>query len=120
LVCLFQELLDVDRHRKAFSKNGVNQEKAGVFEAQARLRGVPLSVLQLATLVNVSPATIVSWKLSESYEEGVQSEMRHWREILAHYYARIRADYPEMSEEETFERAFELYGQDFPERMIGS
>jgi hypothetical protein len=47
LVCLFQELLDVDRHRKSLSENFSQLEKGAEIEAQTQLQGRPMGVREL-------------------------------------------------------------------------
>ena len=68
LICLLQELLDVDRHRMALVKS-----RPGAFvlallaEAQAALQGEVLGVRELAKRVSVRPSTITRWRRLDEY-----------------------------------------------------
>src|SRR5262249_47375105 len=58
LICLFQELLDVDRHRKSLADGFSQLDRAAEIEAMAQLQGVSLGVRRLAERISVSPRTV--------------------------------------------------------------
>jgi hypothetical protein len=77
LICLLQELLDVDRHRKALaSKHSEKLERAAYVEAQYALEGRELGVRELARLLSVGPSTVNFWRSSKSYLEAIESAKR--------------------------------------------
>jgi hypothetical protein len=117
LTCLFQELLDVDRHRKALSEEFSQLEAAAEIEAQTRLQGRPLGVRELAKLMSVAPSSVSRWRRSQSFWERVELRRSSWERVLRDdYFEKIRAEAPHMTDAECFRRAFQMYTESLPER----
>jgi hypothetical protein len=118
LIGLFAELLDVDRHRKALADNHSEAKQRAIsIEAQTALTGRKLGVRQLAKVVAVAPATILTWRKSTAFQEQVELESRAFARVLRdHYFAKIQAEAPDISEHEAFAQAMELYILSIPER----
>jgi hypothetical protein len=101
LTCLFQELLDVDRHRKSLSEDFSKSEAAAEIEAQTRLQGKQLGVREFAKLVSVSPSSVSRWRRSESFWERVELSKSSWDRVLRDsYFEEIRATAPDATEVE--------------------
>src|SRR5947207_3011545 len=64
LLCLMQELLDVDRHRTVLASRPSGAfMKAARMEAEAALRAAPrLGIHKLAKAVSVSSSTVAGWR----------------------------------------------------------
>jgi hypothetical protein len=116
LVCLFQELLDIDRHRKSLADGFIQLDKAAQTEAQLELQGVKIGVRELAKEMAVSPSTVTRWRKSPSFREHVNHHRLAWRRILQGEYEQIRKDTPGLSEAEYFREAFQRYARSIPER----
>jgi hypothetical protein len=117
LTCLFQELLDVDRHRKSLSEVFSQLDIAAEVEAQTQLQGKPLGVREFAKQLLVSPSTVTRWKRSGFFWERVKLIKSTWGSVLrAEYFENIKAMNPDASEEECFRRAFQMYIESLPER----
>jgi hypothetical protein len=68
LICLIQELLHVDRHRKRLAElHSEELEKALVLESHMAIEGKKIGVNELARLVGVNPSTVSAWKKSPDY-----------------------------------------------------
>jgi hypothetical protein len=77
LICLLQELLDVDRHRKALAeKPGEEFVNAAYFEAANELQGRTTGVREIARKVSVSPAAVSGWKKLDNYLEAKEVAKR--------------------------------------------
>lgn len=70
LLCLFQELLNVDRHRKELATSDASLKQAAEIEAQLTLQGFQCGVQQLAKLVSVRPSSVTRWRRSDKYCEA--------------------------------------------------
>jgi hypothetical protein len=65
LVCLLQELLDVDRHRATLAQSAMYSDDfidAATLDGEGESEGKTYSARQLARLVGVSPGTIIAWR----------------------------------------------------------
>jgi hypothetical protein len=118
LFCLFQELLDIDRHRIALDANYSKFAQAAEMEAMVRLQGRSWGVRALAKQMSVSPSTITRWKRSLSFCERVELAKRRVGEFLREdYFEQIKAAAPEATEAECFRRAFQMYLESIPQRQ---
>src|SRR5262249_29619470 len=87
LICLLQELLDVDRHRRG----KVQQDSYFVAiraEAQARVLGKRFKVRRLAAGIGVSPSTITRWRRSAEYVAAISALVRFHEKEIASWIAR--------------------------------
>ena len=120
LICLFQELLDVDRHRKSFSENFTQLDLAAAMEAQLELQGVQLGVRAFASQMSVAPSSVTRWRKNPAYQERVDFHKRVWGDVLRDwYFDQIKNEAIERTEAECFRRAFQLYGLSLPTRRGG-
>jgi transposase-like protein len=72
LICLLQALLDIDRHRLAFSKQQSREfEIAAAIEGQASAKGRLFGVREIARAVGVNPSTISAWRRDQKYKQDV-------------------------------------------------
>jgi hypothetical protein len=89
LICLLQELLDVDRHRVALATpRSYSYDRAVVEEAHAELQGMTLGVRKLAKAISVPPrtippSTITRWRRLDEYRRDVRDERKQVEEKLA-------------------------------------
>jgi hypothetical protein len=121
LICLFQELLDVDRHRKCSSENFIQLDGAAQSEAQLELQGVQMGVRAFASLMAVSPSSVTRWTKNPAFRERVDFHKNIWESVLRdEYFDRIRNEATERTEAECFRRAFELYDLSLPARRRGN
>jgi len=121
LVCLFQELLNVDRRRRALAEIFSQMERAAEAEASALLQGDPLGVRQLATLLNVAPSTVTRWRKASNYWKRVEMYKDVWGGVLREdYFEAIKSSHPEATEAECFQRAFQRYHETIPQRRSRS
>jgi hypothetical protein len=121
VTCLFQELLDVDRHRKALSEEFSQLEAAAEIEAQTRLQGKPLGVREFAKLLSVAPSSVSRWRRSQSFWERVELSKSSWERVLRDdYFETIKAVTPNATEAECFRRAFQMYSKRLRERRARS
>jgi hypothetical protein len=77
LICLFEELLNVDRHRAAFADQAqytAEFERALSADAAAAFEGKTIGVNKLAREAGVSPATIIAWRKSFNYKLRLQQK----------------------------------------------
>jgi hypothetical protein len=80
LICLTQELLDVDRHRSALADARTEAfENAAAIEGQSAASGKSIGVRQMARLVSVNPSTVTAWRRREDYKKSVN----RWREMAS-------------------------------------
>jgi hypothetical protein len=117
LVYLLQQLLDIDRHRKALAE--IRSEKFDLavrIDAQEYLKGRPQSALQLSRHLSVSPTTLITWRRLPEYHGKVESLIRCWRDRLREFLEEIRVGVPNLPEQQAFQRAFEMYEQDIAKR----
>jgi hypothetical protein len=80
LISLFEELLNVDRHRAAFANQAqytLEFVQATMNDAAAALKGETIAVNKLARKIGVSPATIIAWRKSHNYKVRVRC-LRAW------------------------------------------
>jgi hypothetical protein len=120
LTCLFQELLEIDRHRKSLAENFSQLDQAADVEATTSLQGISLGVRALAKLLSVSPSTVTRWKKSQAFRERVEFHKHTWKLVLREdYFADIKKTAPEATEAECFRLAFELYVKSIPLRRSG-
>ena len=107
LVCLFQELLDVDRHRKSLAEDFIQLDAAAQAEARLELQGGKMGVRAFAKNLSVSPSTVTRWRRFQAFRQRVDSHRRVWGKFLQdEYFEKIRKDAPTLSEAECFRRAF--------------
>jgi hypothetical protein len=117
LTCLFQELLDVDRHRKLLSETFSQLESATDLEAQAQLQGKELGVRLFAKAMSVSPSSVTRWRRSAFYWERVEGKKKIWELVLREdYFEKIKATAPDATDTECFRRAFQMYWESLPTR----
>jgi hypothetical protein len=117
LTCLFQELLDVDRHRKSRSEVFSQIEAAGQIEVQAQLQGKPLGVREFAKYMSVSPSSVTRLRRSGFFWERVELIKSSWESALREdYFEKIKATAPDATDTECFRRAFQMYVESLPER----
>jgi hypothetical protein len=117
LTCLFQELLDVDRHRKSRSEVFSQIEAAAEIEAQTQLQGKPLGVREFARYMSVSPSSVTRWRRSGVFWERVEFHKSVWGEGLRDdYFEKIKATAPDATDAECFRQAFQMYIESLPER----
>jgi hypothetical protein len=120
LVCLFQELLDVDRHRKSLAEDFVQLDTAAQSEAQLELQGGQMGVRAFAKHLSVSPSTITRWRKNPAFQERVDFHKKVWGDVLRDkYFDQIQKEGIELTEAECFRRAFQLYGLGLPARRAG-
>ena len=82
LICLLQELLEVDRYRTANAKKRSPElEKALVLEAHMSLEGKIIGVRELAKLVGVNPSTVTIWRKSAEYKALIREAKSRLRLI---------------------------------------
>jgi hypothetical protein len=118
LICLFQELLDVDRHRRSLADDFVQLNKAASIEAQLDLQGQRMGVRSFAHELSVSPSTVTRWRKSPAFLERVDFHKRVWEMALRdEFFDAIRKDAPALCETECFRRAFRLYRLSLPNRQ---
>jgi hypothetical protein len=117
LTCLFQELLDVDRHRKSRSEVFSQLETAAEIEAQTRLQGKPLGVRAFAKCMSVSPSSVTRWRRSGFFWMRVEFFKNVWESVLRDdYFETIKTTAPDATDTECFRRAFQMYIESLPER----
>jgi hypothetical protein len=117
LTCLFQELLDVDLHRKSRSEVFSQLEAAAEIEAQTQLQGKPLGVRAFAKYMSVSPSSVTRWRRSGVFWERVEFIKGVWGDTLREdYFEKIKATAPDVTDAECFRRAFQMYIESLPER----
>jgi hypothetical protein len=117
LICLFQELLDVDRHRRSLAAAYSPLDRAAEFQAHMELQGLPCGVRKLAERLSVSPSTVTRWRRSSFYRESVERKKSVWSMVLRDdYFDKILADDPNATEPECFRRAFGMYFESILER----
>src|SRR5689334_20594421 len=73
LLCLLQELLGVDRHRKALSDKERKYSRAVTIKAALRFYGSGIGVRELARSVGVSQGTTAAWEKSPEFQAEVLS-----------------------------------------------
>ncbi len=117
LICLFQELLDVDRHRRSHGIVFAQMERAAEIDAQCRLQGRPLGVREHALVMSVSGSTVTRWRRTAAYRKRVEMFTHVWGHTLRDdYFESIRSKNPNATEDECFRIAFQMYGRSLPER----
>jgi hypothetical protein len=120
LVCLFQELLEVDRHRRTLAENFLQMERGAEVEATTLLKGQPLGVRSLAKLLSISASTVTRWRKSQSFRYRVQFHKTVWGDVLREdYFEAIRTTYPNATDAECYRRAFQMYAESVPRRRAG-
>jgi hypothetical protein len=120
LVCLFQELLGIDRHRKSLAEDFIQLNNAAQAEAQLELQGAKMGVRAFAKHLSVSPSTVTRWRKSKIFLQQVDFHKCVWDKFLQEeYFSKIRETAPTLSEVECFRRAFQLYSFSIPLRRAG-
>jgi hypothetical protein len=110
LIRLLQQLLDVDRHRKALA--GFRNEKfesAVDIDAQLSLEGRAPSAYQLARYLSVSPTTIIAWRQLPEYHLKQEALIKYWRRELREFLEEVKVAAPNLGEHQAFRGAFEMY-----------
>src|SRR5262249_49773617 len=73
LICLLQELLDVDRHRHSLRKNhSPARDRAAQIEGRCLAENRNIGVNELAQAVKVAPSTITNWRKDSDYRRQVE------------------------------------------------
>jgi hypothetical protein len=117
LICLFQELLDIDRHRKSIAENFAQLDQAAEMQAQLELQGRNMGVREFAGHMSVAPSSVTRWRKSPMYRERLDFHKRVWANFLRdEYFEQIKGELPTLSEPECFRRAFTLYASSIPAR----
>jgi hypothetical protein len=110
LICLLQELLDVDRHRTALANKHVEGFEMAVYiEAQWALEDRQLGLRKLANLVSVGPSTISLWRNTKPYLDAIESAKQVLTLVHKERLEAIRSGEPHLTEPEAFRRAFRNY-----------
>jgi hypothetical protein len=118
LTSLFQELLDIDRHRKSLANNYEQMNKAAQADAASQLQGSHLGVNHLARELGVAGSPVTRWRQSQRYLEMVKSHKETWDRVLReHYFKQIKSLYPQATEPECFRRALQMYAETLPQRQ---
>jgi hypothetical protein len=118
LLCLFQELLNVDRHRKELATRHANLERAAQTEAQITLQGFPCGVQQLAKYVSVRPSSVTRWRRSDKYRERVEFYRGVWSHVLRdEYFEKIKLEHDVLTDEQCFRHAFRMYQESLSARQ---
>jgi hypothetical protein len=118
LICLFQELLDVDRHRKSLADAFVEMDRAAEVEAMTLLQGLSMRVRQFARHVSVAPSTVTRWRRSETFQARVKFHSEVWAPFLREsYFEDIVTNFPQATEPECFGHAFRMYFESLPKRQ---
>jgi hypothetical protein len=114
LVCLFLELLDVDRHRKSVSKVFTQLERAAESEALLELQGQRMGVRAFGKLMSVAPSSVTRWRQNPAYREKVDFHKTVWGKVLRDdYFDQIRRENPAFTEAECFRRAFQTLRSEY-------
>lgn len=117
LICLFQELLDIDRHRRSVAEGFAQLDEAAAMQAQLELQGRHMGVREFAGQMSVAPSSVTRWRKSAMYRERLDYHKRFWTNFLRdEYFEQIKTELPHLSEPECFRRAFALYVASIPER----
>jgi len=112
LICLLQELLDVDRHRKALAENPGNEfTRAAMTEAIGALQGRTYGVRELAKLVSVDPSSITRWRRSAEYQRMVEAQKKTHEDRLHHLVHEILLEKRAVTREQAFEQAIGIAQQ---------
>jgi hypothetical protein len=120
LSCLFQELLDIDRHRRSLAEDFTQLDRAAEAEAQLELQGNKMRVRAFAKQMGVAPSTVTRWRKSPVFRQQVDFHQGIWADVLrGNYFDQIKREAPELTEAECFRRAFELYVRSIPARRAG-
>jgi hypothetical protein len=109
LLALIQELLEVDRHRRALAANQEKFNQAASLEALIQLQGDKLGVRDIARRVTVSASTASQWKKSAEFQAKVLARKESWRRVLSEYLDAITGKYPEIADAHAFRLAFAVY-----------
>jgi hypothetical protein len=117
LLCLFQELLNVDRHRQDLATSDRNMKSAAEIEAQFNLQGHPCGVQQLARLVSVRPSSVTRWRRSDKYRKAVADQQRVLSEVVRDkYFEQIERDHGPLTDVESFRHAFRMWADSLPDQ----
>jgi hypothetical protein len=108
LLGLFQELLNVDRHRRELATRDVNLDKAAQIEAQLTLQGFPCGVQKLAKLASVRPSSVTRWRRSSKYRDKVESNRHLWSYLLRDEIERVTLEHGALTDEQVFRHAFRM------------
>ena len=120
LSCLFQELLDIDRHRNSLAKDFTQLDGAAEVEAQLELQGSKMRVRAFARQMGVAPSTVTRWRTSPAFHQQVAFHQGIWADVLrGNYFDQIKREAPELTEAECFRRAFKLYFRSIAARRAG-
>jgi hypothetical protein len=120
LICLFQELLDVDRHRKSLSESFTQLDNAAEVFALLELQGQPIGVRAFASQMAVAPSSVTRWRKNPAFRERVDFHKHVWGHFLRdEHFNQVRIEEPGLADAECFRRAFELYVRRIPQRREG-
>jgi hypothetical protein len=82
LLCLLQELMNVDRHRKELAISKVKWDQAANLEAKALFRNHTYGLKELARAMSISSSTASMWKKSTAYQNRIQYHKQKWADFL--------------------------------------
>lgn len=118
LICLIQQLLDIDRHRKALIDDRQNEklDLAVNIDVESSLVGRAASAYQLARHLSVSPTTMTAWRRLPEYHAKRRAVLGLWKDELREYLDKVKAADPNLAEQQASRRAFEMYKQDSAKR----
>jgi hypothetical protein len=112
LLRLFQELLNVDRHREELGTRDARLEDAAQIEDQLTLQGLPCGVQKLAKMVSVRPSSVTRWRRSDKYRERAELYRRVWSSTLrGDYFEKIKLEHGVLTDEQSFRHAFRMYSE---------
>ena len=84
LICLLQELLNVDRYRASQAgKPSEAFQQATHIDAQMTVQGKNIGVRQLAKVVSVDAGTISGWRNDPDYQTAVEMHKSAYSRLLA-------------------------------------
>jgi hypothetical protein len=84
LICLLQELLNVDRHRASQAEKPIEAfEQAASIDAQMAVQGKSIRVRQLARETSVDAGTISRWRDDPDYQTKVEMYKSIFSRLLA-------------------------------------
>jgi hypothetical protein len=114
LLNLFQQLLDVDRHRRVLAEFPTEKFDLAVeVDAQLTLQGRVPSAYGLARRLSVSPSTIIAWRRLPEYQHKLQGLAFSWRCRLREFLDEVKVSGENISEQESIRRACELHNKEW-------
>jgi hypothetical protein len=102
LLSLLQELLNLDRHRRALATNAEAFDRAAYSEAQQTLQGCVLGVREFARQNSISTSTASQWKRSDEYKEWVAFYKKCWTDRVGEYAEMVERQFPGITKGDAF------------------